>query len=291
MDHSAPLNALRAFEAAARTGSFTNAARELNVSPAAVSQQVKLLETYWDTTLFIRQGNRLALTDSGLTAYPQLGRALGALRALSGQMRRVERSKRLVLSAPQSVAETWLPAKLSALSEAELNALDIRVEEDPVDFARDQIDLRVFYGHNLYTDYRVDPLFTDHLIAVASPDFVAQAGADLAAIEECDLIHTDWGPGFASSPNWARAMPDGRLVNHQRGLRVSASSTALCFARLGRGVALVPAQMAAMDLAVGRLQQLATPELKMPRPYEVAYPNRLADTPKLRAVVRLLAGG
>jgi LysR family glycine cleavage system transcriptional activator len=68
-----PLNALRAFEAAARTGSFANAAREMGVSSAAISQQVKLLEEFWETTLFIRQGNRIALTDAGQSAYPQLG--------------------------------------------------------------------------------------------------------------------------------------------------------------------------------------------------------------------------
>ena len=109
---TAPLNALRAFEAAARTGSFANAAREFGVSPAAISQQVRLLEEFWGTTLFVRQGNRIALTDAGLTAYPSLGEAMSSIEELSRQMLRTPHRNRLVLSAPQSVAETWacLPA-------------------------------------------------------------------------------------------------------------------------------------------------------------------------------------
>jgi len=70
------LNALRAFEVAARAGSFSNAAREMGVSSAAISQQVKLLEEFWGKTLFIRQGNRISLTEAGQSAYPQLGQSI-----------------------------------------------------------------------------------------------------------------------------------------------------------------------------------------------------------------------
>ena len=125
-----PLNALRAFEVAARTGSFSNAAREMGVSSAAISQQVKLLEEFWGKTLFIRQGNRISLTDAGQSAYPQLGQSIAQLGELSDQMRRVDQKKRLVLSAPESVAETWLAAKLSAIRTAGLStSLEIRVEK------------------------------------------------------------------------------------------------------------------------------------------------------------------
>ncbi|MEM7215736.1 MAG: LysR family transcriptional regulator [Pseudomonadota bacterium] len=107
-----PLNAMRAFEAAARTGSFTAAGRELGVSSPAISQQVKHLEDLWNQALFIRQGNRLSLTDAGQAAYPQLAQAMGNLTALSDKMQSNEpRKTRLVLSAPHSVAETWLAEK------------------------------------------------------------------------------------------------------------------------------------------------------------------------------------
>lgn len=284
-----PLNALRAFEAAARTGSFTNAARELGVSSAAVSQQVRLLEDFWGKTLFIRQGNRIALTDAGLTAYPQLGQSMGALEDLSDMMRRAERTKRLVLSAPQSVAETWLAPKLSRLKSTDLgSSLDIRVENDPIDFVRDKVDMRIFYGHDLYGDYRVEPLFSDCLVAVASPTFVAEHGSALEQITDRHLIHTEWGRDFSTSPNWSAVITSDRIVDHNAGLRVQASSTALSFTRQGFGAALVPYRFAEEDLSSGCIVQLAMEPVRMEHDYVIAYPKRLASNSVIRSVIQTL---
>jgi LysR family glycine cleavage system transcriptional activator len=286
----APLNALRAFEVAARTGSFANAARELGVSSAAISQQVKQLEEYWETTLFIRQGNRISLTDAGQTAYPQLGQSMSAISDLSNTMRRAERRKRLVLSVPQSVAETWLAPKLAHLSASDLSAsLDIRVEDDPVNFGRDKVDMRIFYGHDLYGEYQVETLFSDVLVAVASPEFVADKGSDLKLIADQDLIHTDWGRDFSTSPNWNKVFTGGRIVDHNVGLRVQASSTALSFVRQGFGAALLPGRIADEDLASGRVVQLTIEPVQMKQEYLVAYRNALADNPNLRSVIKALA--
>ena len=127
-----PLKPLRAFEAAARTGSFAAAARELKVTSAAVSQQVKLLEQYWGRSLFLRQGNRLSLTEAGRTAYSPLANALAAIGDLSERMQGISRSTRFVLSAPHSVAETWLPQRLAAwIRDGGDRQLDLRIEDDP----------------------------------------------------------------------------------------------------------------------------------------------------------------
>jgi LysR family glycine cleavage system transcriptional activator len=289
MKRSAPLNALRAFEVAARTGSFANAARELGVSSAAISQQVKLLENYWGTTLFIRQGNRIALTDAGLTAYPQLGQSMGALEDLSDMMRRTERRKRLVLSAPQSVAETWLAPKLSTLNVLDLGStLDIRVEDDPIDFVRDKVDMRIFYGHDLYADYRVEPLYSDDLVAVASPAFIAEHGSELGRIEDQHLIQTDWGRDYSTSPNWSSVLTSDRIVDHNAGMRVQASSVALSFARQGLGVALVPQRMAEEDQSSGRISQMQMEPVRMEHDYMIAYPKRLVASATINSVVQSL---
>ncbi|MGI3170661.1 LysR substrate-binding domain-containing protein [Pseudooceanicola sp. C21-150M6] len=290
MTPQAPLNALRAFEAAVRTGSFTNAARELGVSSAAVSQQVKLLEDFWSETLFIRQGNRLALTDAGQTAYPQVAEAMTSLQTLSQRMQRTERQRRrLTLSAPQSVAETWLAPRLATLDmQAMKRQLDIRVDNDPVDLVRDRIDMRIFYGHDLYGDYRIDTLFSDRLVAVAAPGFTARHGAELSAIDEAFFIHTDWGRGFSSYPNWNLVLAD-RIVDRGAGLQVETSSLSLSFARQGFGVALAPARMADEDLRTGHLVELPMPEVRMPSDYLVAYPKRLASDPLVRSLVRALS--
>ena len=286
---TAPLNALRAFEAAARTGSFANAAREFGVSPAAVSQQVRLLEEFWDTTLFVRQGNRIALTDAGLTAYPSLGEAMSSIKELSRQMLRIPHRNRLVLSAPQSVAGTWLASRLSALDLPGLGQpLDIRIDDDPIDFVRDKIDMRVFYGHDLYGDYQVDPLFSDVLVALASPGFVALHGNAPRLIDDHHLIHTDWGQAYSTSPNWNLFLAGCRIVNRNSGLRVQSSSTALNFARKGCGAALIPLKIAEDDLSSGRVVQLDAPSVPMTHGYKVAYPKRLAQSPVIRSVIRAL---
>lgn len=285
----APLNALRAFEAAARTGSFTNAARELCVSSAAISQQVKLLEDHWGKTLFVRQGNRIALTEAGLTAYPPLEASMTALVDLSNTMRETERARSLVLSAPHSVAETWLASALGKLDFDTLGVpLQIKIEDDPIDFARDKIDLRVFYGHQLYSDYRVDTLFSDKLIGVVAPSFAKENGLDPKTYDDQHLIHSDWGSDYASSPNWSTALPGVRLINHGVGLRVAASSTALQFARHGWGAALLPSKMAQSDLEMQNVVALEMKPIAITHDYLIAYPNRLARNPAIQLIIQAL---
>ncbi|WP_166416003.1 LysR substrate-binding domain-containing protein [Cochlodiniinecator piscidefendens] len=284
-----PLNALRAFEAAARTGSFSHAAREMGVSSAAISQQVKLLEEFWGKTLFVRQGNRIALTEAGQSAYPQLGQSFEQLGKLSDKMRRVDQKKRLVLSAPESVVETWLAPKLSAIRTTELsNSLEIRVENDPVDFARDKVDLRIFYGHDLYTDHTIIPLFSDHLIAVASVAFVTEHGCEIDQIKDEHLIHTDWGRDFATSPNWNDAFAMKRVINRNAGLRVQASSIARSFAEQGFGVALIPERMVLESLHAKHLVKLPMPAIPMKHDYLVAHPKRLEASQTAQVIIQAL---
>ena len=293
MQSTPPLNAIRAFEAAARTGSFTAAAAELGVSSPAVSQQVKLLEEFWQQALFIRQGNRLSLTDAGQTAYPQLAKAMQTLTDLSARMQSDEiRKTRLVLSAPHSVVETWLPHKLAPLLAAEdYTPIDVRIDDDPIDMVREKIDMRIFFGHDLYRDFQTDDLFTDSLIAVASPEFARRFGMWVQDLPDRYLIHTNWGSGFASSPNWDTMLPVGTNINRSLGMAVSTSSTALQFARSGFGAALVPEQMAAADLSSQRLVKLNMAAQAMPRSYRIAYPIRLKAHPTIVRILEALSRG
>lgn len=291
MNFNAPLNALKAFEAAARTGSFTAAAAELGVSSPAVSQQVKLLEEFWQQALFIRQGNRLSLTDAGQSAYPQLAQAMASLAALSAEMQSEQiRMNRLVLSAPHSVVETWLPSRLAPLMNSDqYTPIDVRIDEDPIDFARDKIDMRIFFGHDLYGDYQIHSLFTDSLVAVASPDFIRRFGSHVQDLPDKYLIHTHWGSGFASSPNWESVLPVGKIINRHLGMLVRSSSVALKFARHGFGVALVPAAMATDDLSSELVVQMDSPLLELPSSYRIAHPKRLQSHPIIVRVLNVLS--
>jgi len=291
MTSTAPLNALRAFEAAARTGSFAAAARELGVSSPAVSQQVKHLEEFWQQSLFIRQGNRLFLTDAGQMAYPQLAQAMGNLTALSDRMQsKRTRRRQLVLSVPHSVAETWLPSRLAPLDGEEAAAsIEIRVDNDPVDFVQDRIDVRIFFGHDLYGDYQVETLFSDRFIAVASPDLLHRFGTDAMDIPDRYLIHTHWGRGFASSPNWEAVFQGARAYDRDQGMTVQSSSTALNFARYGFGAALIPSAMASEAIVAEQVQLLHIPPLEMTGEYRVAYPKRLRRDGAVHRLVRKLS--
>ena len=148
-----PLKALRAFESAARTGSYVAAAEELRVSPAAVSQQVRNLEEFLGKQLFMRFNNRVLLTDAGQAVFAGASDALQSISTLTEQVMSGGTKSRLVISVITSVAERWLEPRLAAfaLHEKALR-IELRVEGDPVDFARHNIDLRLCYGANLYPD-------------------------------------------------------------------------------------------------------------------------------------------
>ena len=224
-----PLKPLRAFEAAARTGSFAAAARELKVTSAAVSQQVKVLERYWGRTLFLRQGNRLSLTEAGLTAYPPLANALTAIGDLSERMQGISRRARFVLSALPSVAETWLPLRLAAwIGDGGDRQVDIRIEDDPIDFNRDRVHMRIFHGHSLYADYCTEVLFHDRIIAIATPAIIACHGASvtgarygmIATVDDAGTIQEFIAPGLSADERRHMAeWPHGyRFFEHLRDL-------------------------------------------------------------------------
>jgi LysR family transcriptional regulator, glycine cleavage system transcriptional activator len=142
-----PLNALRAFEAAARAGGYVAAAEELDVSPAAVSLQVRKLEEFLGKQLFMRFNNRVVLTDAGQSIFAGASDALQAISTLVEQATSGGAKSRLIISVLPSVAHRWLEPRLAAfvLHERTLR-IELRVEDDPVDFARHDIDLRISYG-------------------------------------------------------------------------------------------------------------------------------------------------
>jgi LysR family glycine cleavage system transcriptional activator len=276
-----PLNALRAFEVAARTGSFVLAGAELGVTAAAVSLQVKALEDHLAKRLFQRQGNRIVLTDAGREVYPRLSQALSDIAALSDDLRRGQGRKRLVISVLPSLAEHWLVPKLRGFDV--LSALELRVEEDPVQLSRAGVDLRITYGAHFYPDHRVESLGQDQIIAVAAPGRFD----GFPDLDPGDFIHTDWGPDYASQPSWTIWATQNGFAppDPQAGLRVNMTGLALSAARAGLGVALVPSRMAGGDLASGRLVALAGASLPMTRDYVLVHVHAGARRSGLQALI------
>ncbi|MEW6634908.1 MAG: LysR substrate-binding domain-containing protein [Pseudomonadota bacterium] len=295
MEKLPPLNAVRTFEVAARAGSFTLAATELGVSSAAVSQQIRNLEDWFGKQLFVRNGNRITLTDAGHAIYPQTARALGEIAAVGRRMLEGGLRTRLVVSVPFSLAELWLAPRLAVLLDGFPHmAIDVRVEDDPVDVVRQNIDLRISYGDYHYPPLRMVRLVHDDVLPVASPDFWRRHGNeafDLSGVHESQFIHTNWGPNYASHPTWAdwfAAAGGNRAPDPSHGRRVGLSSLAIGSARLGLGIALGQRVMAAADIDAGRLIALSSVSVRLGQPYCAFMLPAKAERADIAGLVALL---
>ncbi|MCC0081360.1 MAG: LysR family transcriptional regulator [Rhodobacter sp.] len=281
-----PLNALRAFECAARNGGYVAAARELGVTPAAVSQQVRRLEDHLGRRLFTRHNNRVTLTDAGQAIYAETARALGDLAQMADRAQGGRAQGRLVVSCLPSLAEGWLMPRLEAAQTLPL--IDLRLEPDPVAFARDGIDLRLCYGSGLYPDLVTHPLFHDAVQPLAAP---AMAG-HWPHVADDRLIHTEWGPGFASHPAWRTWFethaPRRPAPAPGSGQRIGSSWLALDMARRGLGIALGQRTLAAPLLASGALVPLSPLTLPLGHPYAAVHPHARSRKPALQRMLALL---
>ena len=274
-----PLNSLRAFEAAARTGSYVAAAEELGVSPAAVSQHVRKLEDFLGKTMFRRMNNRVVLTDAGLAVFAGTADALQTISDTTDDLMSDGSRSRLVISAIESVAEVWLLPQLMTYARLRpMFRFDLRVEPDPVDFARHNIDLRLGYGTGHYPEQSVMHLTQDVVLPMCSPAYLARnfdlSQTGMAAAVPEDLLHTSWGPNFGSNPTWRGWFHKaGLAVPPDRGFQLGRSSLALDMAREGLGIALAQRMLAAEDLATGRLVALSPITIALGHPYCLAHPR------------------
>lgn len=290
-----PLNAVRTFEVAARLASFAAAGKELGVSAAAVSQQVRHLEDYFGKKLFVRNGNRLSLTDAGLAIYPQTSRALEDIAAMTLRLLEGEMRTRLIISVPFSLAEVWLAPKLATLLESYPQlSVDVRVEDDPVDLARHDIDIRVSYGDYHYPTLAAIPLAHDQVVPLCAPELWYRHGNrdfDLTRIHQSLFIHTQWGQNYASHPTWSdwytseigQPPPDPAL-----GRRSGLSSLSITLARQGCGIALGQKLIAQADLAAGRLIVLSSRSLPLGHPYCAFVPPEKRKRANVQSLIELL---
>lgn len=263
------LNALRAFESAARRGSFVLAAVELGVSAAAISQLVRGLESDMRRQLFLRQGNRLLLTDAGREIYPALETAFREIASIAPLGEVGPREKRLILS-----VLPWLaPWALGALADYP-TAVELRVEPDPVALTEGAADLRLSYGGALYPDHKVVLLYADQMVIVqARPGPLADA----------PRVTVHWGAAYASLPGWALWYAQNGLVppSAATGLAVNDPHLALLAVRQGQGAAFVPQIVAT---AAPDLHQTSA-GFTLPWPYALVHLNARARHRPLAALV------
>jgi len=252
------LNALRAFEAAARHLSFTRAAEELNVTPGAISQQIRQLEEFSGAPLFRRTGRQVLLTDAGQSALPLLSNAFELMAEAVHHMKAPARRDRLMISSAPSFAAKWLAQRLESFQLAHPEA-EVWVSADLAltDFNSTDIDLAVRYGRGGYDGLRVEKIMPEAVLPVCSPELLKGPKA-LKSPEDLAhhvLLHDEGPEHDPTAPDWKSWLAARNVTNVDptRGPRFNQSSLVVEAAAAGRGVALAKRAIAAGDLESGRL--------------------------------------
>lgn len=281
-----PLNALRAFEAAARHLSFTKAAEELFVTQAAISHQVKALEETLGIQLFRRFNRRLMLTDAGQVYLPALSEAFDGIETATRRLDAADEAGPLKVSVPNSVAAKWLLPRLPRFRERHPEIeVEISASDRLTDFARDQVDMAIRYGLGRYPGLRVDPLMEDTVFPVCSPALM-EGDPPLRTADDLKrhtLMHDE--VAAEEAPAWRNWLAAAGItgVQAERGPRYSHSSLVIQAAIDGQGVALGRSTLVALDLEAGRLVQPFGPALPSHFAVYVVSPPANADRPKVMA--------
>ena len=284
-----PLNALRAFEAAARHLNFSRAADELLVTPGAVSQQIQNLEDYVGAPLFRRTPKGLLLTDAAQTSLPALREAFDRLAEAASLLTAAVDGRRLTLTAAPSFAAKWLVPRLGLFERAHPE-VDVWLSAgmELVDLAAGEVDVAIRYGGGRYPGLEVRRLMTETVIPVASPALLAEHPLDDPTDLKAHILLHDGSPDPDDScPDWpmwlaARGL---RGVDGNRGPRFNQSSLVIEAAMNGRGVALAKRTLAQADLDAGRLiapLQIAT---AVDFAYYLVHPKAKGRLPQVKAFI------
>jgi LysR family transcriptional regulator, glycine cleavage system transcriptional activator len=294
-DRLPPLNALRAFEAAARHRSFKRAAEELFVTPAAISQQVKALEEYLGVELFRRLTRAIELTPAAEAMLPKLREGFDSFAAGLAQARRAEERGRIAVAAPPNFVARWLMPRLRSFTSSypqydlriigTLRAIDNPDRDAPIDPGRAdaEVQLSVRYGMGDYPGSVVDLLFRPSYVPVCSPKLLGRGPAlrKPADLRNHTLIHDDSSPGDEERPGWEEwlAIAGAKGVDASRGPRFSNASLVHEAAIDGVGVALALRPLVDSDIEEGRLVVPIERPVPTPFAYYLVTPEALLAHP------------
>lgn len=287
-----PLNALRAFEAAARHMNFSRAADELAVTPGAVSQQIQNLEDYIGAPLFKRTPQGLLLTDAAQTALPVLREAFDRLAEAASLLTAAEEGRRITVSVAPSFAAKWLMPRLGRFETAHPD-VDVWIHTglELVDFASGEVDLAIRYGSGRYPALEVARLLSETVSPVASPALLEEIPLrQLADLADHVLLHDGSPDADESCPDWAMwlAARGVKGVDATRGPRFNQSSLVIDAAVNGRGVALAKQTLAQDDLDAGRLVQPFNDATAVDFAYYIVHPKAKGRLKQVKAFVAWL---
>lgn len=292
MKHPTYLNALRAFEASARHQSFSEAAAELNVTPAAVGQQVRVLESWLGVPLFHRASSgttRLVPTDAARAALPDIRAGFDRLSMGLSRLKDASDSGVLTVTVSPAFAAKWLLPRIERFQQAHPDT-DLRLDTNQrsVDFLVDGIDVGVRYGAGVWPGLTTVRLMDEEIYPVCSPSLRDQLPTltepgDLARYTLLHDLTLEQNSGFPTWRTWldAAGFPE---IDAEHGLRINNSAAVLQAAIDSRGVALGRSEMVRDDLAAGRLvRPFGDLTCPIDPAYYVVYRPECAAKPRIAA--------
>ncbi|MBU8873100.1 transcriptional regulator GcvA [Reyranella sp. MMS21-HV4-11] len=248
-----PLNGLRAFEAAARHMSFTDAAEELSVTQAAISHQVRGLEQRLGLKLFVRRNRSLLLSEAGQAYLPAVRSAFDQLNEATEKLLQKDKGGHLTVTTTASFAMKWLVPRLGGFQRAN-NEIDVRISTGTglVDFSREDVDIGIRYGRGQWPNLMAERLVAEDVMPVCAPSLLKGPNGlkKPADLKRFTLLHIgnfpdDWQV-------WLTAA-GVKGVDASRGVSFDFALAAYQAAMDGLGVALGRNPLVEPDLKAGRL--------------------------------------
>jgi LysR family transcriptional regulator, glycine cleavage system transcriptional activator len=257
------LRSIQAFEAAARHKSYAAAAAELHVTPAAVGQQVRALETWLGQALFLRLAagaKRLVLTEAAAAALPDFSEGLDCLDGGLRRLRQQRQRSTVTVSASQALVARWLLPRLESFNSSHPE-VDVRldVSDRLVDVQHGEADLAIRCGAGRWPGLKATRLMKEEVYPVCSPTLVAHKAVPRTAAQlaKLPLIHDSTLAATQALPTWqAWLVEQGHALPAARGIHINSSAAAIQAALNGQGVTLARAALVQGDVAQGRLLRL-----------------------------------
>ena len=284
-DRPAPLTALRAFEAAARHMSFARAADELNVTPAALSFQIKSLEEHLGAQVFRRLNRAVELTEAGRALYPGTHDGFAALQSAWRAARRVLDNATLTVTAGPAFTAKWLAPRMFAFAQAHPE-IELRFSASirMLDFDRDGIDVAIRFGHGRDPGLFSAPILYDWMTPMMTPK-LAETYRTPQSLTGAPLIH-DQSIAYLDPPcdwaAWFRAAGVG-FAPGSGGARFNQGNHAIDAALGGAGVLLGRGVLTQKELAEGHLVAPFPMTLSSETPFRFVCPNGTETRPHVAA--------
>jgi LysR family glycine cleavage system transcriptional activator len=282
MSNLPPLSAIRAFEAAARHGSFTKAAEELGMTQAAISYQVKMLEDRVGTPLFLRQARKVVLSEAGRRLAPGIEEAFQRLAAAFASLRETDQNV-LSMTVVNTFCTNWLVPRLGSFQMAHPNiAVRLDASARTVDFTKEDFDLGIRGGKGVWPGLKSHKLFPLDMTPLASPEFLARIGKINAPADLLKLPLLDWDD--VCWRQWFKAAGiDDPKFNGGPYIAAPTQQMLGLAALAGQGIAMLTPAFFATELKSGRLVRVSDITYRDEQNYWLVYPEDRGRQPKIRA--------